>query len=169
MTDNTGTQKWLSKIGFKVGYLNVCHLLNKVSEVHPILSNKNDLVHVFGFSESRLSDLVSDNVISVPDYSLIRQDAKTKMETGLIIYVHKSVNYRQINLFDKYRIECIWLEVNLKGSKPILLGFIYRNPDERIEWFDRFDLMMDDISSHTTDILLLGDFNIDLLKPHKKQ
>lgn len=168
MATSSCAQKWLSKFGFKVGYLNVCHLLNKISDIHTILSNANNCFHAFGFSETRLIDTVSDHMISVPGYNTIRRDAQAKLETGLVLYVHQSVNYKQINNFDKYGIECIWLQIHLKGTKPMLIGFLYRNPDERIEWFDRFELMMDDVLNHSTDIMLLGDFNIDLLKPHKK-
>ena len=45
---------------------------------------------------------------------------------------------------------------------------LYRNPSASCEWFDNFVQMIDSI--HTVkahgDILVLGDFNIDLLKPH---
>ena len=45
---------------------------------------------------------------------------------------------------------------------------LYRNPSASYEWFDIFVQMIDNI--HTVkphaDILVLGDFNIDLLKPH---
>ena len=46
--------------------------------------------------------------------------------------------------------------------------FLHRNPSASYEWFDSFVQMIDNI--HTVksraDILVLGDFNIDLLKPH---
>ena len=62
---------------------------------------------------------------------------------------------------------CSEITCSIKGSKPILIGFIYRNPSERIEWVDRFNLMMDAVANESKAIILLGDFNIDLLKPNK--
>ena len=66
-------------------------------------------------------------------------------------------------------VECIWLE--LKPSTNALnmfVCFLHRNPSASYEWFDSFVQMIDNI--HTVksraDILVLGDFNIDLLKPH---
>ena len=46
--------------------------------------------------------------------------------------------------------------------------FLYRNPSASYEWFDNFVQMIDHIHTvkHHSDILVLGDFNIDLLKPH---
>ena len=168
MTTHVDDHRWLNKSGFKVGYLNVCHLLNKTSDIPTILSNHNNSFHCFGFSESRLQDVVSDELINVPEYSLIRKDAKGKLETGLVVYVHHSVNFKQVNIFDKYHIECIWIEIRLKGSKPMLIGFLYRNPDERANWFERFELLMEDAHTFYTEIILLGDFNIDLIRPQEK-
>ena len=160
------SNKWLHKYGFKIGYLNVCHIQNKLSDVPSILSNQNDNFHLFGFAESRLSSIVSDNIISVPGYNHVRRDCSKKLETGLVVYVHKSVNYKQLCIANKYNIECIWLQMSFKGSKPLVVGFLYRNPEERNEWFDRFELMMEEVYNYSLDVILLGDFNIDLLKPH---
>ena len=66
-------------------------------------------------------------------------------------------------------VECIWLELKPSTSAPnIFVCILYRNPSASYEWFDNFVQMIDNI--HTVkphaDILVLGDFNIDLLKPH---
>ena len=163
-----GQERWLKKSGFKIGYLNACSLLNKLVDVPMILCNYNDLFHVFGFSETRFTDNVSDDVITIPGYNIIRKDAKNKLETGIVAYIHQSVNHKRLCNFDYLSIECIWIEIRLKGNKPILLGFIYRNPDERVDWHDRFDQMMEDVSNYYTDIIIMGDFNIDLMKPQEK-
>ena len=36
-------------------------------------------------------------------------------------------------------IACLWLEVSPNNGKSILLGSLYRNPTERVEWRDRFE------------------------------
>ena len=66
-------------------------------------------------------------------------------------------------------VECIWLELKPGTSAlNICVCILYRNPSASYEWFDNFVQMIDNI--HTVkphaDILVLGDFNIDLLKPH---
>ena len=52
----------------------------------------------------------------------------------------------------------------MKKSKPILLGFLYRNPAENIDWIERYISMMETINEDSKDIIMLGDFNIDLSK-----
>lgn len=159
-------QKWLSKNGFKMGHLNACHLLNKLSEVPQLLSDSGNCFHVFGYSESRFSQVIDDSIITIPGYNIIRKDATCKLETGLVAYIHQSVNYKHLTRFDKHNIECIWLEVSLKKSKPIVIGLLYRNPEERCDWFNRFELMIEDVLNYSNEVVLLGDFNIDLLKPN---
>ena len=42
---------------------------------------------------------------------------------------------------------------------------MYRNPLEKVAWMEKFSSMMDAASLDASEIILLGDFNIDLLKP----
>jgi len=88
--------------------------------------------------------------------------------TGLAVYVHDS-----IVKFVKHRtdleansIECLWLEISYKHSNSFLIGFVYRNPASNSAWSDDFIDLMDTIKCNNRNVLILGDFNIDL---HKTQ
>ena len=50
----------------------------------------------------------------------------------------------------------------------LFVCFLHRNPSVFYEWFDDFVQLIDNLRAVKphADILLLGDFNIDLLKPH---
>ena len=61
-------------------------------------------------------------------------------------------------------IECFWVEINDSKPKPLLVGYVYRNPASSQEWPDNFVSMMDKVTECNANILLLGDFNIDLFK-----
>ena len=69
---------------------------------------------------------------------------------------------------EQHNVETVWIEIQIKYCKPILLCFLYRNPAERIDWIDRFISMMDHAHNQTNDIIILGDFNIDLLKDNNQ-
>ena len=45
--------------------------------------------------------------------------------------------------FEKYGVECIYLEVKLQKPSPVLVGFLYRNHSEPANWTDKFVSMMD--------------------------
>ena len=53
-----------------------------------------------------------------------------------------------------------------KKSKPITIGFIYRNPCENTSWIKRYHSMMKAVTFEDREAIILGDFNIDLLKAH---
>ena len=88
-------------------------------------------------------------------------------QTGIAVYTHNSfadITHRRQDL-ESDLVECIWLEPSTSAPN-IFVCILYRKPS--YEWFDNFVQMVD--NSHTVkphaDIHVLGDFNIDLLKPH---
>ena len=87
------------------------------------------------------------------------------------MYVHQSVQaitHRRKDL-ENDKIECVWLELKPHTHEPSLFVFyLYRNPAVTFEWYDSFVLMLDDVykAKNRADVLILGDFNIDMLKPH---
>ena len=88
------------------------------------------------------------------------------MLTVLALYVHKSIeNSVRCSLdLETEAIECIWVEIKDSKRKPLLVGYVYRNPASSQGWPDDFISMMDKVTECNANILLLGDFNIDLFK-----
>ena len=148
-----------------IGHLNVYHLYNKCTEVS-LLMQKLAPIHLFGISESRLDARITDNLISINDYTVLRRDSGHPLHTGLALYVHKSIENsvrRRLDL-ETEAIECIWVEINDSKTKPLLVGYVYRNPASSQGWPDDFISMMDKVTECNANNLLLGDFNIDLFK-----
>ena len=160
----TNSSPWLKKEGLRVGHLNINHIINKLTEVSLILANSGKSFHVFGFSEAHLPSGVSKKDLSIPGYIPIRNKPKHDLETGLLMYIHQSVRFTRIKSLEQHNVETLWIEFHMKHSKPVLLCFLYRNPAERVDWIDRFIFMMDNAYNRCRDIIILGDFNIDLLK-----
>ena len=120
-------------------------------------------VHLFGIRDSRLDARITDNLISIIDYTVLRRDSGYPC---LALYVHKSIENsvrRRLDL-ETEAIECIWVEIKDSKTKPLLVGYVYRNPASSQGWPDDFISMMDKITEYNANILLLGDFNIDLFK-----
>ena len=152
-------------VGTHIGHLNVYHLVNKVPDVNVLLNNKPSM-HILGLSETRLNNNISDDMLFIPNYHIIRRDAVYHGETGLAVYIHNSV-FQHINRrldLESITVECIWLEIKYSSSPPFLVGFLYRNPASTYDWLDNFVHMMDSVNNRNRNILLLGDFNFDLLK-----
>lgn len=156
-----------------VGHLNIYHLDNKTPDLSNFLHQCPQPFHLYGVTESRLHNNIPDQSVCIPDYTIIRRDAVRPGETGLAVYVHKSIESwtsRRPDL-EHSAIECVWLEVKQKALVPsIYVCFLYRNPAACVEWYDWFAEMVDNVykSKPQSDILILGDFNIDLLKSQSR-
>ena len=106
--------QWPSKPGLRIRHLNVNHVHNKISEISSILENSGKSFHIFGLSESRLKNEISNTELSIPGYSIIRRDPISHKEIGLAIYIHNSVNFRHVSRLEQHQAESMWLEVCLK-------------------------------------------------------
>ena len=114
---------------------------------------------------------MSDQDINIPNYCISRKESLVIGQTDIAVYIHNSIadiTHRRQD-FESDLVECIWLELKPSTSAPnIFVCILYRNPSASYEWSDNFVQMKDNI--HTVkphaDILVLGGFHIDLLKPH---
>ena len=57
----------------------------------------------------------------------------------------------------------IWLEIQLPNSKPFLLCYVYRLPNSPSAWVCNYENVVEKAYSEEKEIIILGDFNIDLL------
>ena len=96
-----------------------------------------------------------------PQYEEIR---KKTFEAGLLMYVQIDIPFKVLD-FANTNIESLWIEVysSCKSSSSFVIGFLYRYPKCISKWFDDFCELMDSVWLLGKEILLLGDFNIDLL------
>ncbi|VDI04166.1 Hypothetical predicted protein [Mytilus galloprovincialis] len=59
-------------------------------------------------------------------------------------------------------IESMWIEIIFVHQKPILIGNIYRPPKSNAEWVTKFELMLTNVDIEDKEMIILGDFNINL-------
>ena len=149
-------------------HLNVFHLSQKLPDLCVFLDDKSEPYHLFGLTETRLSSNISDVSVSIPNYTVVRRDSSRFRETGVAVYIHTSIQgiaCRRSDL-ETDEVECIWIELRSPKQPSLFVGFLYRNPAATFEWYDEFLQMYDKVYEHNRNILLMGDFNIDVLKPH---
>ena len=141
-----------------VGHLNIYPLANKVTDVN-VFVHQSDILHIFGVSESRFTSYVSDEVVSILNYLILRRDADEHGHAGIAVYVHNSIQdftHRRYDSESTY-VESIWLQVKTGRGPLFLIAFICRSPSSTLVWFDKFVVMMDRVenSKHHNEILLL--------------
>ena len=160
--------KWPSKEGLRIGFLNINSIINKIDQLSAILFNSGQQFHVFCCAETRLSENIKDADVSIPGYKSVRLDPVLPKQTGLILYISHSINYKRLFSYEIYNVESMWIEIYLKRSKSLYVGFIYRNPDELIDWIDDFIDMTEAVSLTDNEIIMFGDFNMNLLKTNQR-
>lgn len=81
----------------------------------------------------------------------------------LLIYVRNSIPYKHGPDLSTENIESSWFEVNRLKSNKLFVGCVYRPPNACSDTF--IDLLKDSLSKLPvgSQIVLLGDFNIDFL------
>ena len=147
--------------GLKFGHLNCNGLLGKIIEVKALLfAVKFDILAI---SETHLRSSIKDSSIFIPGYKIARRDRSDgRKGGGSLIYYAEDLNaYERKDLSDKSPIEAAWVDISLH-SQQLLVGSIYRPPDYA-NFFIEFPVLMEGIWRRRTNIVLLGDFNVNLL------
>ena len=149
----------LSKKGMNMGHLNIQGICGeKLSKLLVLLSSpKNNNVHVFGISETKLKGHKSTNVFKINGFQKpFRKDNCSNGGGGLIVYVRNNINARRREDLETHDIPCLWLEITPTNSKSFLAGNIYRPPTATVEFNDRFEDFIDVISKEDNHFTFSG-------------
>ena len=117
-----------------------------------------------GLSETKLKDRKSTEVFKVDGFQTpFRKDNNSNGGGGLIVYVRNGLNAKRREDLETNNIPCLWLEITPINCKPFLVGNIYRPPDSKVEFNDRFEEFIDKVIGENKEYILMGDFNKNLL------
>lgn len=153
-----------SSKGLHISNLNVRHIIPKIDEIRVLLSHDNG-PDILGMCETFLRKNNPDSQISVCDFDFFRKDrtdTQDKTGGGLILYFKKSLNIKRRVDLEISNIETLWVEVAMPNSKSFLLCTVYRPPSAHTEWIDLFEEELSLAQATGSELILMGDFNIDL-------
>ena len=158
---NADNDMWLpfKKRGLHFLHININSILSKIEEIRNIAKLSN--ASVIGVSESKLDDSVFDNEISIEGYKLLRAD-RTRNGGGVACYIKSELGYNHRKDFST-DIENIFFDILLPNSKPILVGIIYRPPDQSGFLGKLTEAIKNTCKFDEQEVYILGDFNINLL------
>lgn len=151
--------------GFKICHLNVRSLLPKFDLFnHEFLEDDLDVI---GVSETWLHEIVNDNLISNPGYNLVRNDRRSdKRGGGLCFYIKDCVDYQVLTGSSDEDCEFLPIIIEKEFQKNILIVLTYRPPSGSVvKFLDVLrNFLLDVYREDKMDLLLMGDFNIDVRK-----
>jgi len=140
-------------------HLNIRSLRNKIEFIY---DNFLDF-DILCFTETHLDDRVSDESLQISEKfgSLYRKD-RTNHGGGVAVYISSSVSHRRLPCLENYCNESVWIELNLKSDK-YLLGVFYSPITSDAAFFEKFNENLEKAFDISHNIMILGDFNEDLL------
>ena len=147
--------------GLKISHINVNGLLNKLLDIKALLfSIKFDILAI---TESHLSEDISDDEIAITGYKTARRDRNDgRKGGGTVIYFAEYLDaYERQDIDVNNSLEAAWIDVTV-ASQRLLVASIYRPPDNTT-FLNQFSSTLDRIWMKRTNIILLGDFNFNLL------
>ena len=121
-------------------------------------------IDVLCITESMLDDSVIDSELSIAGYHLLRND-RTRMGGGCAIYFQSSLDVTFINSLHCNDIEILWCDIKPSSEKSFLLGCLYRPPSSNVSYFNKIVDNVEMALNISDDILVMGDFNIDVSDP----
>ena len=160
---NKTTSFGLNKSGLKISFLNVRNLLSKIDEVKQLATEKCN-THIFGLCETFLTKEVSEDLIEIEGFYLERKDrceTQDKSGGGIVAYISNSLNYKRRKDLELSNLENIWIQLEFKNTKSVLVCFVYRPPGMPQSWIDSFETEIDYANDNGLEIMIFGDLNID--------
>ena len=139
---------------------NMDNLINMLSELYFPLS-------VIGLTETKLkTDQEGIFNINIPGYSFLSQPSLSNAG-GVGVFVKNGISYScRHNLSSvKEGYESLWIEIQSDAEHNIICGIIYRHPHGNLDNFmAHLNSVIEKIHRENKYCVLLGDFNLDLLK-----
>ena len=144
-------------------HLNINSVLSKIDELRVVA--KKSKAAVIGVTESKLDATVLDGEVNIDGYEVIQSD-RNRHGGGVACYVRNDISFNVRSDFSD-EIENIVFDMLLPKTKPILVGILYRPPDQSI-FLDKLSTAIS--RSNTFDnqeVYILGDLNINLINKQK--
>ena len=150
--------------GFKMAFLNIVSLPKRIDEINFSMSNK--FIDLIAFNETRLDANITDNMINLDGYDVVRKD-RSRNGGGVCIYLRSSINYKIRDDLVPSELEAVCIEIIKPHSKPFLVTTVYRPPSASSDFFDLFEKLIKAIDNENKEMYVLGDLNCDMLKTDK--
>lgn len=146
----------------KIGLHNARSLVGNIENYRSFIANSE--LNVFAVVETWLKSSNTNKSVELNGYTIIRSDRRDKKKTrggGVAFYVKKNIKYSVISKSeDGNGID--YLFIKLKHAN-LVCGVIYKPPDVNVTKLDGVFNLIAEISSTEPNVLIMGDFNVNLL------
>ena len=156
--------------GLSIIHFNCRSLHAHFHELCTFIENTEIKFDVIAVTETWLKPNECDSLFNISGYDLYTKSRTIKSGGGVAIYVNNNLKHTvlcEMSLVIENCMESTFVEIDLKNSKQIIIGCIYRAPDTNLTFFnDNLQSLLNKVVKNNS-LYLCGDFNIDLLKYHQ--
>ncbi|XP_011877542.1 PREDICTED: uncharacterized protein LOC105567343 [Vollenhovia emeryi] len=147
-------------------YLRLCHvncqsLVAHLDEIRYFFADSG--YHCICISESWLKPCVTDNMVSLQGYQLVRHDRIGRVGGGVAIYVNNALHASFLCQSDNKcsgKPEYLMIEILIKNCAKVLLAVVYRPP--HCGFLSDFFSVFSSLSVNYRHSIIFGDFNANL-------
>ena len=154
---------------FNIGHFNINGLRSKIDFLRIFLrQHKFDILCL---NETKIDSNVPNAEISVPGYTIFRQD-RTCHGGGVLIFASDHLTTKKLSHISKKSNETLWVEVKRKKSKSLYVCAVYRPPVKGqnldvVERYKSFLMSCIDKLPKESEVFILGDFNCNMLQQNR--
>ncbi len=82
------------------------------------------------------------------------------------MYIKENIPCEERKDLRHHAIEAVWIEITYPKATPLLIATVYR-PESPVQWYENFTSMCDKAFIEGKEMNIVGDINLDYLKPTK--
>ena len=118
-----------------------------------IITLSNQELDILALNETRLDDMLSDDLMSVHNYDLIRTD-RNRQGGGVCLYIRSNLNYLNRNDSIPATLEAVCVEIHKPISQPFIVASIYRSPSASSQYISMIESFIDKLDSEGKEIIV---------------
>lgn len=62
-------------------------------------------------TETWLRNNISDNIIQIPNYNVVRKDRENSSHNGVCVFVHQNIQFSHLVELQSPNLEVIWIKI----------------------------------------------------------
>ena len=154
-----------ANLGFSTLHLNIRSISKNISRLTDWLCGLAITFSAIGITETWLQN--ADHNVDINGYNFIHNHRKNKTGGGVGLYLKNDLqfkNRKDLHFSDANSTESLFIEVIKPQGKNIIVGVVYRPPDQNFNTFvDDFSIIAEKISRENKLCYIMGDFNVNFM------
>ena len=144
----------VNKTGVKVMALNTFSLMPHLDELRVFISGNKP--HIIGITETKIDSTIQNSDIEIDEYVIERND-RDEHGGSVVLYIHKSINYRLREDLQNTNVKSISIQVKVGKYKPFIITSIYRPSGKTVNHFNDIDAFFSIIEAEDKESIYFGD------------